>query len=80
MHCHAEMSQTAAGGSYPFGMLTDWHLTDTEHTAEAVRKELAEQRAAGRKPADEDAVQAAIDERRGRGRGGKDDDTKAKKS
>jgi hypothetical protein len=26
MHCHAEMSQTGAGGGYPFGMLTDWHL------------------------------------------------------
>jgi hypothetical protein len=82
MHCHAEMSQTAGGGSYPFGMLTDWHLTDTEHTAAAVRKDLAEQRAEARRPADPEAVQAAIDERRGRGRGGKDDakDTKEKKS
>ena len=26
MHCHAEMSQTAGGGLYPMGMLTDWHL------------------------------------------------------
>jgi hypothetical protein len=26
MHCHAEMSQTAAGGNYPSGMLTDWSL------------------------------------------------------
>ena len=69
MHCHAEMSQTAAGGSYPFGMLTDWHLTSGEHTAEAVRAALAEQRAEGRRPADEDEVQAAIDDRRGRGRG-----------
>jgi hypothetical protein len=86
MHCHAEMSQTAGGGSYPFGMLTDWHLTNNEHTAQAVRADLAEQRAAGRKPADEAAVQAAVDERldnggkgRGRGRGGKDD-TKEDKS
>jgi hypothetical protein len=88
MHCHAEMSQTAGGGSYPFGMLTDWHLTDTEHTARQVRADLAEQRAEGRRPADPDAVQAAIDERtgnsgkgRGRGRGGddKDDTSKEKK-
>jgi hypothetical protein len=26
MHCHAEMSQTAAGGLYPGGMVTDWIL------------------------------------------------------
>jgi hypothetical protein len=26
MHCHSEMSQTAAGGLYPMGMLTDWRL------------------------------------------------------
>ena len=26
MHSHAEMSQTAAGGLYPNGMLTDWEL------------------------------------------------------
>lgn len=26
MHCHAEMSQTAGGGNYPSGMLTDWVL------------------------------------------------------
>ncbi len=26
MHSHAEMSQTAAGGLYPNGMLTDWKL------------------------------------------------------
>jgi hypothetical protein len=31
MHCHAEMSQTAAGGMYPLGQLTDWHLG--EHAA-----------------------------------------------
>ncbi len=24
MHCHMEMSQTAAGGSYPQGLVTDW--------------------------------------------------------
>jgi hypothetical protein len=86
MHCHAEMSQTAAGGSYPFGMLTDWHLTSGEHTAEAVRRELAEQRADGRRAADPDEVQAAIDDRtgnsgkgRGRGRGGKDETKDADK-
>lgn len=26
MHCHTEISQTAAGGLYPSGMLTDWEL------------------------------------------------------
>lgn len=26
VHCHAEMSQTAAGGLYPGGMVTDWTL------------------------------------------------------
>jgi hypothetical protein len=26
MHCHAEMSQTAAGGLYPGGQVTDWLL------------------------------------------------------
>jgi hypothetical protein len=26
MHCHAEMSQTAGGGLYPGGMVTDWEL------------------------------------------------------
>ena len=26
MHCHAEMSQTAGGGLYPGGMVTDWTL------------------------------------------------------
>lgn len=27
MHDHTEMSQTAAGGNYPMGMLTDWEIT-----------------------------------------------------
>jgi FtsP/CotA-like multicopper oxidase with cupredoxin domain len=26
MHCHIEMSQTAAGGLYPQGLLTDWKM------------------------------------------------------
>jgi len=26
MHCHVEMSQTAAGGLYPQGLLTDWAI------------------------------------------------------
>ncbi|MDP3494452.1 MAG: hypothetical protein Q8R82_15180 [Hyphomonadaceae bacterium] len=26
MHCHMEMSQTARGGQYPQGMITDWEL------------------------------------------------------
>jgi hypothetical protein len=26
MHCHAEMSQTAGGGLYPGGMVSDWKL------------------------------------------------------
>jgi hypothetical protein len=27
MHCHTEMSQTAGGGNYPQGLVTDWELT-----------------------------------------------------
>jgi hypothetical protein len=27
MHCHTEMSQTAAGGNYPMGMVTHWEMT-----------------------------------------------------
>lgn len=26
MHCHIEMSQTAGGGNYPQGLITDWEL------------------------------------------------------
>jgi hypothetical protein len=26
MHCHAEMSQTAGGGLYPGGQVSDWIL------------------------------------------------------
>jgi FtsP/CotA-like multicopper oxidase with cupredoxin domain len=26
MHCHTELSQTAAGGNYPQGLVTDWEL------------------------------------------------------
>ena len=26
MHCHTEMSQTAGGGNYPQGLITDWEL------------------------------------------------------
>lgn len=26
MHCHTEMSQTAAGGNYPQGLVTDWEI------------------------------------------------------
>ncbi|HEY3018794.1 MAG TPA: hypothetical protein VGJ32_01310 [Solirubrobacteraceae bacterium] len=73
MHCHAEMSQTAAGGSYPFGMLTDWHLVDSEQTAVEVRQRLADERRDGRQPVSADQVQAAIDERAGNsGPGGGD--------
>lgn len=28
MHCHIEMSQTAGGGLYPQGLLTDWKMED----------------------------------------------------
>ncbi|MGH2554084.1 MAG: cupredoxin domain-containing protein [Actinomycetota bacterium] len=31
MHCHAEMSQTAAGGLYPGGMVTDWQLSPAKN-------------------------------------------------
>lgn len=27
VHCHTEMSQTAAGGSYPMGLVTHWEMT-----------------------------------------------------
>jgi hypothetical protein len=47
MHCHAEISQSAAGGSYPFGMLTDWHLTSTEHGARETRARLSKARVEG---------------------------------
>ncbi|HYR16462.1 MAG TPA: hypothetical protein VEQ67_19930, partial [Mycobacterium sp.] len=36
MHCHAEMSQTAGGGSYPSGMLTDWILRTDRPPLKAV--------------------------------------------
>ena len=26
MHCHNEISQTSAGGSYPMGLMTDWEI------------------------------------------------------
>jgi hypothetical protein len=26
MHCHTEMSQTAAGGNYPQGMVSHWEI------------------------------------------------------
>jgi Multicopper oxidase len=32
MHCHTELSQTARGGLYPNGMLTDWELEPREGT------------------------------------------------
>lgn len=30
MHCHTEMSQTAAGGNYPHGLITDWEITSPQ--------------------------------------------------
>src|SRR3954447_10162594 len=62
MHCHAEMSQTAGGGSYPMGMLTDWHLVKDEATAKVVTQRLAQEAKAGRKQVPQDDVQAAIDQ------------------
>jgi hypothetical protein len=41
MHCHAEMSQTAAGGLYPMGMLTDWRLVAKPQAVAAARARLA---------------------------------------
>jgi hypothetical protein len=41
MHCHAEMSQTAAGGLYPMGALTDWRLVSTEEQVAAARARVA---------------------------------------
>lgn len=34
MHCHAEPSQTAAGGLYPGGLVADWVLTHPEESGE----------------------------------------------
>jgi hypothetical protein len=41
MHCHAEMSQTAAGGLYPMGALTDWRLVAKPQDTAAVRAAVA---------------------------------------
>lgn len=30
MHCHTEMSQTAAAGNYPQGLITDWEITSPQ--------------------------------------------------
>jgi hypothetical protein len=41
MHCHAEMSQTGAGGGYPFGLLTDWHLAaPTDQAVDAIEQKI----------------------------------------
>jgi hypothetical protein len=45
MHCHAEMSQTGAGGGYPFGLLTDWFLAAPRDGAVAsIERRIAERR------------------------------------
>jgi hypothetical protein len=41
MHCHAEMSQTAAGGLYPMGMLCDWRLVAKPQAVAAAKAALA---------------------------------------
>ena len=41
MHCHSEMSQTAAGGLYPMGMLTDWRLVAKPQDVAAVKAVVA---------------------------------------
>jgi hypothetical protein len=41
MHCHAEMSQTARGGLYPMGMLTDWRLVATPAQVPAAKARVA---------------------------------------
>ena len=76
MHCHAEMSQTAAGGSYPFGMLTDWHLVKDAATARQVRARLADERRDGRAKVPEEKVQAAFDDvvKNNSGPGNRNDD------
>lgn len=35
MHCHTEMSQTAGGGNYPQGLITDWTILGPSPPAEA---------------------------------------------
>jgi FtsP/CotA-like multicopper oxidase with cupredoxin domain len=52
MHCHAEMSQTASGGMYPLGMLTDWHLGEHTAAADAEVERLAARRARARAESD----------------------------
>jgi FtsP/CotA-like multicopper oxidase with cupredoxin domain len=49
MHCHAEMSQTAGGGLYPLGMVTDWKLSGTAFDARQTTQQLVEQSAAIRR-------------------------------
>lgn len=34
MHCHIEMSQTAGGGNYPQGLITDWEILGPPQTPE----------------------------------------------
>jgi hypothetical protein len=41
MHCHAEMSQTAAGGLYPMGMLADWRLVSSPSQVAAAKARVA---------------------------------------
>jgi hypothetical protein len=41
MHCHAEMSQTAAGGLYPMGMLCDWRLVAKPQAVAAAKAAIA---------------------------------------
>ncbi|HMC69260.1 MAG TPA: hypothetical protein VKJ07_08915, partial [Mycobacteriales bacterium] len=41
MHCHSEMSQTAAGGLYPMGMLTDWRLVAKPQDVAAAKAVVA---------------------------------------
>jgi hypothetical protein len=36
MHCHTEMSQTAAGGNYPHGAITHWQIDGPMDPADAV--------------------------------------------
>ena len=52
MHCHAEMSQTAAGGLYPMGMLTDWRLVAKPQGVAAARADVAAGRATKRAKAE----------------------------
>ncbi|MBI5507884.1 MAG: multicopper oxidase domain-containing protein [Deltaproteobacteria bacterium] len=47
MHCHMEMSQTAAGGNYPQGLVTHWEITGDLDGVDFPESELESQSTGG---------------------------------